>query len=617
MLYLLPTPKKAEEKEGCFLFSYETWIDVEPGCSGQVTRQARLFCESVKKILGYAGILRRGTGHKGDIVFRQNDEMEKQSYILDINEDGILLQGEQSGLWFGMQTLLQVLGCSGAVLPCLHIEDAPEIPNRGFYFDCSRGRIPKLEWLKKLADQMSYYKLNQLQLYVEHTYLFRGMTELWRDDTPLTAQEIMEFDYYCMEPGIELIPSLSSFGHLYKLLSSKKYSHLCELDGYGQKPFSVRRRMQHHTIDTTNPESIELVKGMIYEYMQLFSSKQFNFCADETFDLGMGRSKEEAERLGKDRVYIDFVKKLAQFVIDNGRRPMFWGDIIVGFPEMIKELPEGIICLNWGYDPDQSEEPARKIYEAGAIQYCCPGCQGWNQFVTPNRNSYANISRQCEFAKKYGAIGVLNTDWGDYLHLCHPDFSLAGMIYGAAFSWNSKRMDYEEINRQISRMEYGDPTESFLGIVEEIQENNAFEWMTICQYREWQLGIIFPDMGPEQMKEHLRHRLADVDSKNERLMLVKEKLYRLIACMDTAKRELVYPYIVALEGSRLFNEVGKVVAARQFGLAFPTMPDCWELAQKLEEWLYFYKELYRGVSKEGELWRTQELVCWYGDYLRS
>ena len=170
--------------------------------------------------------------------------------------------------------------------------------------------------------------------------------------------------------------------------------------------------MQHHTIDTTNPESIELVKGMIYEYMQLFSSKQFNFCADETFDLGMGRSKEEAERLGKDRVYIDFVKKLAQFVIDNGRRPMFWGDIIVGFPEMIKELPEGIICLNWGYDPDQSEEPARKIYEAGAIQYCCPGCQGWNQFVTPNRNSYANISRQCEFAKKYGAIGVLNTEIG-------------------------------------------------------------------------------------------------------------------------------------------------------------------------------------------------------------
>ncbi|MFR6589362.1 MAG: hypothetical protein ACLURV_03285 [Gallintestinimicrobium sp.] len=31
------------------------------------------------------------------------------------------------------------------------------------------------------------------------------------------------------------------------------------------------------------------------------------------------------EKLGKDRVYINYVKKLAQFLLDNGRRPMFWG----------------------------------------------------------------------------------------------------------------------------------------------------------------------------------------------------------------------------------------------------------------------------------------------------
>lgn len=617
MLYLLPKPKKFEEREGSFLFSYEAWINAEPGCSERVTRQVGLFHEKVKEILGYSGIFRRGMGQTGDIVFRQNDAMESQSYTLDINEERVLLQGEESGLWFGMQTLLQILEQSGAMLPFLHIEDAPQIPNRGYYFDCSRGRIPKLEWLKKLADKMAHYKLNQLQLYVEHTYLFRGMTELWKDDTPLTAEEIIEFDYYCKERGIELVPSLSSFGHLYKLLSSKKYSHLCELEGYEQTPFSVRRRMDHHTIDTTNSESFELVKGMIYEYMQLFSSKQFNFCADETFDLGKGRSRTTAEELGTDRVYIDFVKKLAQFVVDNGRRPMFWGDIIVGFPEMLKELPEGMICLNWGYDPNQSEEATRKIYEAGAVQYCCPGCQSWNQFVPLNRNSYNNIRRQCEFAKKYGATGVLNTDWGDYLHLCHPDFSIAGMIYGAAFSWNDELIDYEEINRQISRMEYGDSTERFLDVIGEIQENSAFEWMAVCQYREWKLDIIIPDVKPEHMKEYAQNKVKDIDVKNERLISIKEKLYCMINGLDTAKRKLVYPYIVAVEGMRLFNEVGKVVANRQCGIAFSSMPDCWELAQKLETWLYYYKELYRSISKEGELWRTQELVCWYGDYLRS
>ena len=55
---------------------------------------------------------------------------------------------------------------------------------------------------------MAYYKMNQLQLYIEHTFLFRDFSEIWRDDTPLTAEEIMELDQYCLERGIELVPSL-------------------------------------------------------------------------------------------------------------------------------------------------------------------------------------------------------------------------------------------------------------------------------------------------------------------------------------------------------------------------------------------------------------------------
>ena len=57
--------------------------------------------------------------------------------------------------------------------------------------------------------------MNQLQLYVEHTYLFRNISELWRDETPLTAEEILKLDAYCQERHIDLVPSLASFGHLY------------------------------------------------------------------------------------------------------------------------------------------------------------------------------------------------------------------------------------------------------------------------------------------------------------------------------------------------------------------------------------------------------------------
>lgn len=616
-MYLIPAPTKLEEKEGSFLLSCNTYLNVEPACSAQVARQAGLFNDEAEKILGYRAAFTRGSAQQGDIVICQDDSMKTQSYVLDIDPDGITLVGEESGLWYGMQTLRQILEQEGAVIPAMHIEDAPDILNRGYYFDCARGRVPKMEWLKGLADRMAYYKLNQLQLYIEHSYLFRDMTELWRDDTPMTAEEIMELDHYCAQRGIELVPSLSSFGHLYKLLSTREYAHLCELEDSDRQPFSVRGRMHHHTINTADPEGIALIKRMIGEYMELFTSRQFNICADETFDLGRGRSKSFVEEKGRDQVYIGYVRELAEFLLENGRRPMFWGDIMWEFPEMIKELPEEIICLNWGYLWNQREEETKRMYEAGGTQYCCPGCCAWNQFTALNWYAYNNIMRLCGYAMKYGAIGVLNTDWGDFLHINHPDFTRVGMIYGAAFSWNTNIPSYEEINRQISRVEYHDSTENLLAIVAKIQENSAFEWGNACRYREMKLGIEEFVVNHREEIQNALPMMEQVDEKNVRLDEIIKELYGQIKYLDSAGRELVWPYIVGTEGTKLFNELGKVVTASDFGLAFDDMPDTWALAKQLEIWLYHYKKIYRSVSRESELRRIEELVCWYGDYLRD
>lgn len=616
-MYLIPAPAKMTEGTGSYQVSYRAWLNVEPGCSSLVTRQAALFNEEVKRILGYQPIFRRGKGQTGDIVIRQDDSMKAESYVLTITPDGVTLTGEEKGLWYGMQTLRQIMEQKGAVLPVLQIEDAPEIPNRGYYFDCARGRVPKLDWLKALADRMAYYKLNQLQLYIEHSYLFRDMTELWRDDTPLTAAEITELDAYCAERGIELVPSLSSFGHLYKLLSTKEYSHLCELPDSDKQPFSLRGRMHHHTIDVSNPEGIALIKEMITEYMELFSSRQFNICADETFDLGTGRSKEYVEKVGRDQAYIGYVRELAEFLLAHGRRPMFWGDIMWNFPEMIKELPEEILCLNWGYMWNQREEETKMLYDAGATQYCCPGCCAWNQYTAINWNAYNNVMRLCNYAKKYDAVGVLNTDWGDFLHINHPDFTRVGMIYGAAFSWNLNIPTYEDINRQISAVEFKDSSEKLLEIVGRIPENTGFEWDCVVRYRELHTGVTeYQKDHTERITEGLS-MMSGVDEKNARLESIRDELYQQIGCLAESTRALVEPYIVMVDGMLLFNELGKVVSADSYGKQYEVMPDNWKLAKGLEAWLYHYKNIYRSVSKESELRRIEEIVCWYGDYLRD
>ena len=433
---LLPYPQKMEIQEGKTHLSYDSCIVLGAGAQMET---ARLLKEEIKACTGFeAEITKTRTCRAQDVFLELNQNGKEQQYQLTVSKEGIRVAGgDQRGLLYGVQTLRQLLRQSGAALPCLEIEDYPKIPERGFYHDVTRGRIPTLDYLKKLASRMAFYKLNQLQLYVEHSFLFEGMSEVWRDSTPLTAEEILELDEYCRKLGIELVPSVSCFGHLYHLLRTQQFAHLSEMENTRATEFSFIDRMLHHTLDVENPQGMQLVKNMLSEYMELFSSKKFNICADETFDLGKGKNLARAEREGVTGMYMDFVKELCEFVIEKGRVPMFWGDIICGFPEEIKKLPKETICLNWGYAPDQREEETRKLDEAGATQYLCSGAQGWNNWINPLFNGYENIRRMAGYAVKYNAPGFLNTDWGDFGHINQPDFSIPAMIFGAAFSWNT------------------------------------------------------------------------------------------------------------------------------------------------------------------------------------
>ena len=72
-----------------------------------------------------------------------------------------------------MATFSQLIAnCPGEV-PCLEIEDWPDFKVRGFYYDITRGKVPTLETLKNLVDTLAFYKINQFQLYIEHTFALK------------------------------------------------------------------------------------------------------------------------------------------------------------------------------------------------------------------------------------------------------------------------------------------------------------------------------------------------------------------------------------------------------------------------------------------------------------
>ncbi len=536
--------------------------------------------------------------------------------------DGVrVLGGDGAGLLYGVQTLCQMVEQQGALLPVVRVRDYPQISRRGYYLDQTRGRVLKLAELKRVADRLCRYKLNEFQLYVEHTYLFRDLSEMWRDTSPLTAEEILELDDYCAERHIDLVPSLASFGHLYMLLSTRSHEDLCELWDASSQPFSFVDRMRHHTVNVSDERTLPLIQKMLEEYMSLFRLDRFNLCADETFDLGKGKSAALAAEKGIHRIYVDYLKELCDFVAQRGKKPMFWGDVICGEPLLARELPRETICLTWGYAPDQREEESRRMAEAGIRQYLCPGVSGWNQWMNQIGDSYRNITRMCGYARKYRAEGVLNTDWGDFGHINHPAHSVVGMIYGAAFSWNGEEIPGDEINRQISMLEYRDGSGRIAGLMEELAACCVFGWYDAVVYYET-MALEESEPGAAG-QECLCGRTGGGGITKEkvletagRIQELRQELARAAICMDSTRRDLMQDLDVTAEGMDVWNHVGGLLTAWAAGNPAKE-EEAFGLAQRLEKWFTAYKEVWRESGKEGELSRIAEIVFWYADLLRG
>lgn len=611
-MYLIPAPvniKLSEEKY--FNLCYNCRIIVSADCDLQTFEHARILKRTIYEELGFDCLISKGRKIEGNIVLSFNKTLKTEEYHLVITELGVEISGgSNAGILYGIQSLRQIIEAQGAVLSGVEIKDFPDMANRGFYHDVTRGRIPTLETLKALADKAAYYKLNQLQLYIEHSFLFRDFSEVWRDDTPLTAEEILEFDGYCKNLHIDLIPSIASFGHLYKVLRTQTYAHLCELENSHQEPFSFYERMAHHTLDISSEESFQFVVNMIEEYMPLFSSGFFNICADETFDLGKGKSKGLSDKIGTNEMYINFLKRICEFIVSKKKIPMFWGDIICDMPEAVQALPGETICLNWGYAPDHSEEGTKKLAMAGATQYICPGVSGWNRLINNLRMSYDNIRRMCSFGRKYGAIGVLNTDWGDFGHVNHPEFSTAGLIYGAVNSWKEDIPEFEDLNESISYLEYGDSSKQFLNVIAQLDEAVVVTWFEVICFMELKTGQLKREPYSPVLKEITPEKVAIANTHLDELI---RKIYEIMSGAKREKRNLYGAYILAAEGIKLWNEIGGVVSGCDTTVR---KDEANTLAVRLEYWYHEYKKLWRSTSKEAELYRIGEVIFWYADYLR-
>jgi len=444
-MLVVPRPKRVRERQGAFAISGDEPIVLAPGHSGSDHFAASQLADEIARCVGRRPPVEahaRLNGLGPCIVLAQFDRDEalvplkppresigEEGYVVEVGARRVVAAARtDAGLFYAVQTLRQAIEPRGraARIPAVRIVDWPDFRYRGVMHDISRFKVPTLETLFALAERLAALKVNVLQLYTEHTFASRRHPDVSAGCDPLTPDDLMTLDAVCRALHIELQPNLQSFGHHEHLLSQPRYAHLAETAD--PRPW---------TLTPVREGTYRLLDDLYAEFLPCHASRLFNADCDETWDLGTGQSAARAKRIGLGRLYLGHIRRINDLAQKYGRRMMIWADIVQQHLDLIDDVPDDVILLDWQYGLDTRDGTSKAIAATGRLEHwVCPGTNGWSTLCAQVERARRNIRQMAEIGKATGATGLLNTDWGDGGHPNPLGVSFHGFAFGAEQAWH-------------------------------------------------------------------------------------------------------------------------------------------------------------------------------------
>ncbi len=368
----------------------------------------------------------RVTG-SGRVTYGDDRSLPAQGYRVRIEPGGdvVVSAADDAGRFYADTTLAQLrTGAGDGTWPVGEVEDWPDLATRGVMLDVSRTKVPTLATLLDLVDRLASWKLNQLQLYTEHTFAYPGHEVVWEGSDPLSASDVRTLRAYCAERHVELVANQNSLGHMERWLRHDRYAPLGITRGVGHGPMGIPTAAS--TLDPADPRSLALVRELVGTLGEVVGGNRLHVGLDEPWDL-------PAERCGE---WASWLRRIRDLPETEGRQLLVWGDMPAAHGELLEEIPEEVTICEWGYEADHPfAARTAALAEASLPHWVCPGTSSWLSILGRSSNALANVRGAAEAAATSGAGGMLATDWGDFGHLQYPPVSDPGLAAAACWSW--------------------------------------------------------------------------------------------------------------------------------------------------------------------------------------
>ncbi len=444
---LIPEPKEIKISEGYFKLSPSTRIQSK---NAETDITADLFNHFLEE--NWDIRLKKGTARKNRINLVLDNKMPKESYTLDVSPSGITITGDAAGVFYGIQTLNQLLTEKDGTLsvPCVTISDSPRFGYRGLMLDVGRYFYSK-EYIKKFIDRMAQFKLNVFHWHLTEDGGWRieikKYPELtkrtaWRSSTQsgygwevqnhiphggyYTQKDVKEIIQYAAERHVTIIPEIEMPGHTLGVLSV-----FPELSCTGG-PFPVPNTwgIREDIFCAGNEKTFEFLENVLSEIIELFPSEYIHIGGDEAPKKRWEECPKCRQRI-KDEGLKDthelqsyFIQRVEKFINSKGKRIIGWDEILEGglAPNATvmswRGEAGGIAAANMGHDVIMAPNDYMYLdYFQSDDKMNEPLGATWAPPVTLERNySYEPYSKKISKEQQQFIKGVQANVWGEFIH---------------------------------------------------------------------------------------------------------------------------------------------------------------------------------------------------------
>lgn len=349
--HLLPTPKKVEIKEGKINIAYTAKSEYTPWSS-----YAEL-CENALKTM-YDDLADPGPG--AGIRLVKDDSVAPGHYVIDVEEDIAVKASEEEGLCYGLATALQIPEYKYDTFTAerCHIEDWGDKPYRALMLDLVSYWHP-LHTVLRLMDVCFFLKIPYVHLHLIDNEACRmpskAFPKLPNPRYSYSEEDIVTMREYANARGLKLVPEFDIPGHARRLVRSYPEIFRNQLDENAQVEgiktevgFAVRT---DDVICAGSEKCSEAMKVLFKEVCDLFPESEYiHIGGDEAYiqvwDHCPVCRKYMEEHGIEDRgeLYSEYVARISQFVIDQGRTPIVWE----GFPRKgAHRIPKQTVVCAW------------------------------------------------------------------------------------------------------------------------------------------------------------------------------------------------------------------------------------------------------------------------------